>query len=365
MGALDAYKVIEMGGVGPGPFVGMLLADMGAEVIRIERKNTELRLVAAKYEILNRGKKSVCFDLKNEEDNKLVHKLIDRADVLIDPYRPGIMEKLGFSSERLFEKNPKLVYGRITGYGQEGSLSNFAGHDIDYLSISGALHSIGSKERPAIPLNLIADFGAGGMLLLSGILAALLEREKSGKGQLVDAAMVDGVAQMMGMFYGYMQAGLWSDERESNLLDGGTPFYNVYETKDEKFIALGALESKFYQRLIDLLKLNKVDFADQWDSEKWPEQKKHFTSIFKQKTREEWTDLLYEENSCVSPVLSMKEAIEFEPNKARSVFIEQQGLIQPAPAPRFSRTPSKAGELLETIGQDRKEIIHLLKIMEK
>jgi len=365
MGALNGYKVIEMGGIGPGPFTGMQLSDMGAEVIRIERKDAELRLVAAKYEILNRGKKSVLFDLKSDSDKKLVYKLIDQADVLIDPYRPGVMEKLGFSPETLMRSNPKLVYGRITGYGQDGSLSNFAGHDIDYMALSGALHAIGPKGKPSIPLNLIADYGAGGMLLLSGILAALLERERSGLGQLVDAAMVDGVAQMMSMFYGYLQAGIWSDNRESNLIDGGTPFYNIYETKDKKFIALGALESQFYQRLIDLLKLDKKDFADQWDKENWSAQKKHFARIFKLKTRDEWTDLLFREDTCISPVLSMKEAIEFEPNKSRSVFIEQQGVIQPAPAPRFSRTPSKAGKLPNDYGQDTKRIIHQLKTIKK
>jgi len=365
MGTLDGYSVIEMGGIGPAPFAGMLLADMGAEVIRIERKDAGLRFVSAKYEIMNRGKKSVLFDLKNEDDRKLVLRLIDTADVVIDPFRPGVMEKFGFSPEILSERNPKLVYGRITGYGQTGVLANFAGHDIDYLSISGALSSIGSKDKPSVPLNLIADFGAGGMLLLNGILAALLEREKSGKGQVVDAAMVDGVAQMMSLFYGYMQAGFWSVNRESNLIDGGTPYYNVYETKDGKFITVGALEPQFYQRLIDLLKLDKKEFEDQSNAEKWPAQKEQFSRIFKQKTRDEWTALLFSENTCVAPVLNMQEAIEFEPNKSRSVFIEQQGVIQPAPAPRFSRTPSRAGKLPEKYGLDTMEIIHQLKIEKK
>ncbi len=365
MGTLDGYSVIEMGGIGPAPFAGMLLADMGAEVIRIERKDAGLRFVSAKYEIMNRGKKSVLFDLKNEDDRELVLRLIDTADVLIDPFRPGVMEKFGFSPKILSERNPKLVYGRITGYGQTGALANFAGHDIDYLSISGALSAIGSKDKPSVPLNLIADFGAGGMLLLNGILAALLEREKSGKGQVVDAAMVDGVAQMMSLFYGYMQAGFWSVNRESNLIDGGTPYYNVYETKDGKFIALGALEPQFYQRLIDLLKPDKKEFEDQLSAEKWPAQKEQFSRIFKQKTRDEWTELLFRENTCVAPVLNMQEAIEFEPNKSRSVFIEQQGVVQPAPAPRFTRTPSKAGKLPEKQGQDTLEIIHQLKISKK
>ena len=362
MGTLNGYKVIEMGGIGPAPFAGMLLADMGAEVIRIERRDAGLRFVSAKYEIMNRGKKSVLFDLKNEDDRELVLRLIDTADVLIDPYRPGVMEKFGFSPETLSGRNPKLVYGRITGYGQTGVLSNFAGHDIDYLAISGALSAIGSKDKPSVPLNLIADFGAGGMLLLNGILAALLEREKSGKGQVIDAAMVDGVAQMMSLFYGYMQAGFWSVNRESNLIDGGAPYYNVYETKDGKFIALGALEPQFYQRLTDLLKLDNKEFGDQLNAENWSLQKEQFSRIFKQKTRDEWTDLLFRENTCFAPVLNMKEAIEFEPNKFRSVFIEQQGVTQPAPAPRFSRTPSRAGKLPEKQGQDTQEIIHQLKI---
>ncbi len=365
MGTLEGFKVVEMGGIGPVPFAGMLLADMGAEVIRIERKEAELRLVSARYEIMNRGKKSVILDLKNDDDLELVIKLIKRADVLMDPYRPGVMEKLGFSPELLYDGNPGLIYGRVTGYGQTGPSSNFAGHDINYLSISGVLNSIGPKTRPSIPLNLIADFGAGAMLLLSGILAALLEREKSGKGQVVDVSMVEGAAQMMAMFYGFHQAGIWSEKREENLIDGGAPFYQVYETKDQKFIVLGALESQFYQQLIDILKLDKRIFGDQMDKEKWPEQKEGFSHLFKTKTRDEWTDLLYRENSCFSPVLDMNEAVEFKHNKIRSVFTEQQEITQPSPAPRFSRTPSKAGKLPEKHGQDTQEIIHLLKTQEK
>ncbi len=361
MGTLTEYKVVEMGGVGPGPFAGMLLADMGAEVVRVERKNAELRLVAAKYEILNRGKKSTFFDLKDVSQRQLVRQLIDEADVLIDPYRPGVMEKLGFAPEIVMKSNPKLIYGRITGYGQEGDLTNFAGHDINYLAVSGALHAIGTKEKPSIPLNLIADYGAGGMLLMNGILAALLERERSGKGQIVDAAMVDGVAQLMAMFYGYMQTDFWSLKRESNLIDGGTPYYNIYETKDEKFMALGALEPQFYKKLIELLPIDNKVFADQWKSDNWPTQKEQLKKIFKLKTRDEWSAILFKENTCAAPVLSMKEAIEFEPNKSRSVFIEQQGIMQPAPAPRFSRTPSRAGQLPEDYGQHTNEIIHQLK----
>jgi len=361
MGTLTGYKVIEMGGVGPGPFAGMLLADMGAEVVRVERKDAALRLVAAKYEILNRGKKSAFFDLKKASQKELVRKLIDGADVLIDPYRPGVMEKLGLSPETVMKSNPKLIYGRITGYGQKGDLSKFAGHDINYLAISGALHAIGPKNKPSVPLNLIADYGAGGMLLINGILAALIERERSGIGQVVDAAMVDGVAQLMAMFYGYLQTDFWSLERESNLIDGGTACYNIYETKDNKFMALGALEPRFYKKLISLLPVDLKEFTDQWASEKWPVQKEKLKKIFKLKTRDEWTAILFKKDTCVAPVLNMKEAIEFQPNKSRSVFVEQQGIIQPTPAPRFSRTPSKAGLLPEKYGQHTNEIIHQLK----
>mgnify|MGYP003327386008 CR=1 FL=1 len=302
MGPLKDINILEFSGIGPGPYCGMLLADMGANVIRICRKDSEG--LENKFDIHNRSKRSMTANLKNGNTIKEILKLIDQVDVVFEGYRPGVMEKLGLGPDICLERNPKLVYGRMTGWGQEGPMSNLAGHDINYISLSGALHAIGRKDsNPIPPLNLVADYGGGSMFLIFGILAALYERALSGKGQTIDAAMVDGVPAMMGLFHQQIAKGSWTDgERQSNLLDGGAPFYRCYECSDGKFISVGALEPQFFAELVEIVKLPEIDLVTQNDRTTWAEKNKAYEKIFKSKSRDEWSKIFEGTDACVTPI---------------------------------------------------------------
>jgi alpha-methylacyl-CoA racemase len=343
MGVLSGYKVIEFAGIGPAPMCAMLLSDMGAEVLRIDRaEEANLGIpTEAKYSVLNRGRRSVAIDLKRKEGTEVALKLIERADALIEGFRPGVMERLGLGPEPCLARNPRLVYGRMTGWGQEGPLAYAAGHDINYIALTGALHSIGRKgEAPVPPLNLVGDFGGGGVYLALGVVAALLETQKSGKGQVIDVAMIDGAASLMAAIYGLRAAGRWTDQRGENILDTGAHYYDVYETRDGKYIAVGSIEPKFYAELVRLTGLEHEELPRQNDRVAWPDLKERVAAIFHTKTREEWCRLMEGSEVCFAPVLSMHEAPNHPHNRMRGTFVEVEGVVQPAPAPRFSRTPS-------------------------
>jgi alpha-methylacyl-CoA racemase len=343
MGVLSGYKVIEFAGIGPAPMCAMLLSDMGAEVLRIDRaEEANLGIpTEAKYSVLNRGRRSVASDLKRKEGTEVALKLIERADALIEGFRPGVMERLGLGPEPCLARNPRLVYGRMTGWGQEGPLAYAAGHDINYIALTGALHSIGRKgEAPVPPLNLVGDFGGGGVYLALGVVAALLETQKSGKGQVIDVAMIDGAASLMAAIYGLRAAGRWTDQRGENILDTGAHYYDVYETRDGKYIAVGSIEPKFYAELVRLTGLEHEELPRQNDRVAWPDLKERVAAIFHTKTREEWCRLMEGSEVCFAPVLSMHEAPNHPHNRMRGTFVEVEGVVQPAPAPRFSRTPS-------------------------
>jgi alpha-methylacyl-CoA racemase len=343
MGPLHGFKIVEIAGIGPGQFCGMLLADMGAQLIRLDRPVTEdLGLpIPARYNLMNRSRPTVAVDLKSEQGAGLVLRLCEDADAIFEGFRPGVMERLGLGPAECMARNERLVYGRMTGYGQEGPLADSVGHDSNYIALAGALHAIGDADRPPpIPLNLIGDFGGGGVYLAVGMLAALLEASKSGKGQVVDAAMVDGVASMLTLFYGLMAGGMWQDVRQANMLDGRAPFVKVYETRDGKYVAVCAVENRFYRALLDALEITSIDAADQHKRDAWPEQEAVIAEVFRSKTRNEWSDIFEGTDSCVAPVLSLGEAPRHVHNEARKVFVNVDGIEQPAPAPRFSRTPS-------------------------
>jgi alpha-methylacyl-CoA racemase len=338
-------RIIEIGSVGPGPFCAMMLADAGAEVLRIDRKTlgpgNDLDLYnQGRFAVLNRGRRSLAMDLKNRTAAEAVLRLLKEADALIEGFRPGVMERLGLGPEVCREANPKLVYGRMTGWGQSGPLKDAAGHDITYIALSGALHAIGPQGgSPVLPLNLVGDF-AGGLGLAFGLLAAILEARRSGQGQVVDAAMVDVSAVLMGMFYGMHAAGQWQDSRGVNLLDGGAPFYNTYACADGRWIAIGPLEPQFYRLLLERCEVADPAFWEQMDQANWPELTAKFQALFRTRPREEWCTLLEGTDACFAPVLSLEEAPQHPHHQARGTFVEIAGVIQPAPAPRFSRTPS-------------------------
>jgi alpha-methylacyl-CoA racemase len=344
MGPLAGYRVIELAGIGPAPMCAMLLAEMGADVLRIDRAGVnDLRLdVDPKYDLLSRGRRSAAIELKKREGVETLMRLIEGADALVEGFRPGVAERLGIGPDECLARNPRLVYARMTGWGQEGPLAGAAGHDIDYIALAGALSAIGRRgERPVPPLNLVGDFGGGALYLAVGVLAGLLEREKSGRGQVVDAAMVDGAASLMTIIYGLHAAGLWRDERGVNLLDTGAPFYDVYETKDGKYVALGAIEPKFYAELMKKSGLGAEELPHQYDREAWPRMKQRFAEFFRTKTRDEWCAVLEGSDACFAPVLTLEEAPGHPHNRHRGTFVEVDGVVQPGPAPRFSRTPSK------------------------
>lgn len=372
MGPLNGYTVIEMAGLGPAPMAGMILADMGAEVIRVER--SAHRASTQAKDVSYRGKKSVVINLRTDAGRKVMLSLIERADVLLEGFRPGVMEKLGLDPDTCWSHNPKLVFGRMTGWGQDGPLAKAPGHDINYIALTGALHACGNPgEKPIVPLNLIGDMGGGGMLLVTGVLAALLEASRSGKGQVVDAAMVDGAAQLMWLFHGLHAMGMWNaEERGVNLLDGGAHFYNTYETADGKYICVGAIEPQFYGSLLELAGIDADSFPPQMDQAGWPVSTQKLAEIFRSRTRDEWCQLLEGSDACFAPVLSLAEAPQHPHNVARGSYIEVDGFIQPAPAPRFSRTPSQVRHgqqepgqhtdaLLATLGYSPQEIERLRK----
>ena len=345
-------KIVEIGSIGPGPFCAQMLADMGAEIVRIDRRGPSLLSQETKYEILHRNRRSVAVDLKNPEGVKAVLKLISKSEALIEGFRPGVMENLGLGPDVCLQENPKLVYGRMTGWGQDGPMSQAAGHDINYISLSGALHAIGSKgQKPMIPLNLVGDFGGGGMLLALGIMCGVYEANRSGQGQVVDAAMVEGSSALMGMFYGMFAGGLHSNHRGTNMLDGGAHFYDTYETADGKWISIGSIEPQFYALLLKHTGIEDKEYQNQLAFDKWPEWKEEITAIFKTKTRDEWCETMEGTDVCFAPVLAFDEVMDHPHNKARGTLINYGGVLQPAPAPRFSRTepemrypPPKKGE---------------------
>jgi alpha-methylacyl-CoA racemase len=352
MGPLHGYTVIELAGIGPAPMGGMMLADMGAEVIRIDRAAGASALVMK--DVSWRGKKSVVINLKDPSGIETLLRMVENADVLIDPFRPGVCEKLGIGPDTCLARNPKLVFARMTGWGQDGPLAHSAGHDINYIAISGALYAMGRKgQKPVPPLNLVGDMGGGGMLLVNGVLAALLECANSGKGQVIDVAMVDGAAQLMWMFYSFQQYGLWdATQRESNMLDGGAHYYDTYECADGEFISLGSIEPQFYALLKQLAGLSEDDFGAQNDQSLWPQMKEKLTAVIKQKTQAQWCEIMEGTDVCFAPVLNFMEAPKYPANVARKTFIEVDGLVQPAPAPRFSRTPSEVQHGAHDPGQD-------------
>jgi alpha-methylacyl-CoA racemase len=338
VGPLTGIKVLEFEAIGPGPFAGMLLADMGADVLVIDRPaSSDLGLKRERwYDVMMRGKRSVTLDLKSNKAPAL--ELIARADALIEGFRPGVMERLGLGPDVALARNPKLVYGRMTGWGQDGPLAPRAGHDINYIALAGVLHAFGRRgEAPVPPLNLVGDFGGGGMLLAFGVACALLEAGRSGKGQVVDAAMVEGASLLAAMFSGFLASKSWSEERGVNILDTGAPWYDVYETKDRKYISIGAIETKFYEELLTRLKLTGL--PAQHDLARWPELKEAFRRTFKAKTRDEWCKVFEGSDACFAPVLSFSEARGDPHNVSRKSYVEVAGVEQPAPAPRFSRTP--------------------------
>ncbi len=356
MGPLKGIKVIEMASIGPGPFCAMLLADMGADVIRIEKSDTK-GFFDLPYDFLNRGRRSVDVDLKSDLGKKRLYELVEKADILIEGYRPGVMERLGFGAKDCLKINPKLIYGRMTGWGQDGPYAQTAGHDINYISLTGVLHACSGQDgKPAIPLNMIGDFGGGAMYLAFGVLAAYIEAKKSGQGQVVDAAMVDCTTHLMSMIHSFQHNGWWQDKRQANLIDGGSPFYNIYETKDAKWVSIGAIEPKFYAILIEKTGLN-VDVKNQMDKSTWEDIKKQLTSIFKSKTRDQWVEIMDGSDACVSPVLSLSEVPANPHIKAREAFIKFDGVEQPAPAPKFSRTKPQLQRSPPKKGDHTKEVL--------
>ena len=335
----------------------MLFADLGAEVIRIDRKNTVMPNQQAKYDITGRSKKSICLNLKDPNSKDVLFKLIKNADALIEGFRPGVTEKLGIGPDDCLKHNEKLVYGRITGWGQSGPLAQAAGHDINYIALAGALYSIWGENKPSIPLNLIGDYGGGTMFLAFGVCAALLSANRTGKGQVVDAAMIDGVSALTSIFHSLSQSGIWNvNNRGRNLFDGGAPFYQVYETKDGHHISIGSLEPQFYKLLIEKLDLGD-EFKNQMQFEKWDMLKKKLTTIFKTKTRDEWNEIFEGTDVCYAPVLSINEVMNHKHMQERNSFLKINDVTQPAPAPRFSVTPSSSPSAAPDIGQDNESIM--------
>jgi alpha-methylacyl-CoA racemase len=368
-GPLMGLRVVELEGRGPGPFGAMVLADLGAEVVRVTRvadvdpSDDESGLERMtrghrRIDLVTRGRRSVAIDLKHPEGLATALRLIDQADVLIEGYRPGVAERLGLGPEKCRELNPRLVYARITGWGQDGPYASTPGHDINYVALAGALDPLRRNgEAPAPPLNLLGDYGGGGMLLVIGVLSALFERSRSGLGQVVDAAMVDGVALLTTLFHGLRAEGLWSDVPGTNVLDLGTPFYNVYETADGRYVTLGGGEPQFYAELLRRLGLHHDLFPHQHDPETWPEAKARLAAVFKTKTLHEWRAQLEGTETCFAPVLTLAEAPTHPHNVARRTFVEVDGVVQPAPAPRFNRTPAELSRPPAAAGQHTTEVL--------
>jgi alpha-methylacyl-CoA racemase len=356
-GPLRGLRVIEVGGIGPAPFAAMLLADLGAEVVRIDRPGPPQDDMTTANDVLLRGRRSVALDLRKPDALDALLTMVDSADVLIEGFRPGVMERLGAGPEACHERNPRLVYGRMTGWGQDGPWASMAGHDINYIALAGALHPLGRQgEPPAVPLNLLGDFGGGSLYLVVGVLAALLERGTSGRGQVVDAAIVDGAASLTTMLHGMIAAGSWLDERGVNLLDTGRPFYDVYETSDGGWMAVGPLEERFFKQFAAQLDLPD-DLPHRLDPDGWPRLRTAISAAFAKRTRDEWEDVFTGTDACVAPVLALKEAPEHPHLAARQTFVDVGGVRQPAPAPRFDRTPGAVGRPPARRGEHTRDVL--------
>jgi alpha-methylacyl-CoA racemase len=343
MGPLQGVKIIELAGIGPGPFAGMLLSDMGADVVRIDRaQQVTGDFSKPNRDSMYRGRRSIGVDLKHPDGVEAVLQLVESADALFEGFRPGVTERLGLGPDVCLARNPKLVYGRMTGWGQDGPYAQAAGHDINYIALAGALAHFGREGgKPTPPINLVGDFGGGGMFLAFGVVCGILEAQRSGRGQVIDAAMVDGSAILMSMMWGLKAIGFWDEAMGVNVLDTGAPFYDTYETKDGKFVSLGSLEPQFYAELVNRLGLADAGLPAQMDRAGWPELRERFTALFKTKTRDEWSAILEHSDACFAPVLTMSEAVEHPHIKARGTVINRAGVDQPAPAPRFSRTAAE------------------------
>ncbi|MEE4277361.1 MAG: CaiB/BaiF CoA-transferase family protein [Halieaceae bacterium] len=357
MGPLNGYTIVELAGIGPAPMAGMMLADQGAELIRVDRFATEdpspLECISG------RGKKSVVINLKSSEGVDALLRIVENADALIDPFRPGVCEKLGIGPDVCLERNPRLVFARMTGWGQDGPLARAAGHDLNYIALTGALFANGEAGgRPLPPLNLVGDFGGGAMLLVNGILAALLETASSGRGQVVDVAMVDGAAQLMWMMHTFHAVGQWNpDVREGNLLDGGTHFYNTYECADGEYVAIGPIEAQFYELFLELAQLDRETFGEQNNPDRWPDLKERLAAVMRERTRDEWCELLEGTDACFAPVLRFTEAPQHAAARARNSYIDIDGVTQPAPAPRYSRTMAEVAHGPRANGADTRRVL--------
>ena len=351
-GPLQGMKVIEMAGLGPGPFCAMMFADMGAEVVRIERPGIA-DPARDRFDVLARKRHRVALDMKRPDAADTALAIIERADVLIEGFRPGVMERMGLGPDVCLARRPELIYGRMTGWGQYGPLAHAAGHDINYIALSGALHGVGRADSPPPPpLNYVGDFGGGAMMLAFGILAAVFESRRSSKGQVVDAAMTDGAALLSAMMYGMKAAGQWRNARGANLLDGGAHFYDSYACADGKYLAVGAIEPQFYGELLQRCGIDDPGFECQNDTSQWPELKQRLADVFKTRTRDQWCEILEGTDACVAPVLDWDEAPAHPHNRAREAFVEVDGVLQPAPAPRFSRTPAQTPGSTRTADRD-------------
>ena len=357
MGPLEGVRIVELAGIGPGPFCAMLLSDMGAEVIRVDRaalvgQDTDRDGNDARFNLLSRGRRNIAVDLKHPAAVDAVLRLIDRADALLEGFRPGVMERLGLGPDLCLPRNPKLVYGRMTGWGQDGPIAHTAGHDINYIALSGALHSIGERGRgPVPPLNLVGDFGGGALYLAMGMLAGIISARSTGKGQVIDCSMVEGSASLMMMMYGALASGAWKEERGQNRTDGGAHYYQVYQTKDGEYVSVGAIEPQFYALLLKHTGLEGEDLPPQTDRTHWPEMQERLKRIFKSKTRAEWTEILQQTDICFAPVLRMSEAIDHPHNRHRNSFVEIDGIPQPGPAPRFLGTPTRVQRPPARVGE--------------
>ena len=362
-GPLAHLTVVELAGIGPGPFACMLLADLGARVIRIDRPPSPSRGglddLMRNDGIVDRGRHSLSLNMKDPRAVDAVLKLVERADILVEGFRPGVAEKLGLGPTVCHSRNPKLVYARMTGWGQTGPLAQSAGHDINYVALSGALHAIGPKHQPLPPLNLVGDYGGGGMLLVMGALAAWVQAQHSGQGQVVDAAMTDGAALLMSAQYGLMAKGFWQDEREANFLDGAAHFYGTYECADGKHVALGPIEPQFYSEFLERCGIDDRQFLAQWNRSEWPGLRRKLAAMFRTQTRAQWCELLEGSDACFAPVLSMREAAAHPHNLARRTFVEEDGTVQPAPAPRFDRTPAELPPKAPRTGAHTREVLAL------
>ena len=353
MGPLQGFRIIELAGIGPGPFCGMMLSDMGAEVIRVDRVGGSGR----GRDVLARNRRSIAVDLKQPEGIELVLKLVETADGLFEGFRPGVTERLGLGPDDCMARNERLVYGRMTGWGQEGPIAHAAGHDINYIGLAGALHAIGEPGgKPVPPLNLIGDFGGGGMLLAYGLVCGLLEASRSGKGQVIDAAMVDGAASLMAMFFSMAGRG-FKDQRGSNMLDGGAHFYNTYETKDGKYVCVGSIEPQFYAELVEKSGVDPNRFGPQMDQDQWVDFKDELSEVFKARTRDEWCAIMEGSDVCFAPVLSILEAPDHPHNRERQTFVDIDGIVQPAPSPRFSRTEAEISHSARIPGEDTRAVL--------